>query len=66
MKIVFNGSSREVSEGKTLMDLCAELGINPEGAAAACAGEVIPKTSWKNFELKDGMEIDVFSLVAGG
>ncbi|MDD7022848.1 MAG: sulfur carrier protein ThiS [Aeromonadales bacterium] len=66
MKIVFNGKERQVREGQTLEGLCEELGIKPEGAAAACSGEVVPKGQWKDFALKDGMEIDVFSLVAGG
>jgi sulfur carrier protein len=66
MRIVFNGKEREVREGQTLKELCEELGIKPEGAAAACGGEIVPKTSWNDFALKDGMEIDVFSLVAGG
>ncbi|MGN0908040.1 MAG: sulfur carrier protein ThiS [Succinivibrio sp.] len=66
MKITFNGKEREVAKGQTLLELCQELGIKPEGAAAACGGEIVPKGSWKGFVLEDGMEIDVFSLVAGG
>ncbi len=66
MKIVFNGKERQAREGQTLLELCDELGIKAEGAAAACSGEIVPKGSWKDFVLKDGMEIDVFSLVAGG
>lgn len=66
MKIIYNNQETEISEGMTLADFIAAKAIPVQGSAAAVDEEIVPKKQWQDFVLKDGMRLDVFSLVAGG
>ena len=66
MHIVFNGKDMEVASDATLKSFLEDAKISIEGSAAACDEEIVPKGQWSTFVLKEGMHIDVFSLVAGG
>ena len=66
MQIIYNHETVEVPEGQTLKDFLAARGVATYGCAAACNEEIIPKNMWESFTLKEGMKLDVFSLVAGG
>ncbi len=66
MQIVFNGNNVTLDHDMSLKDFLEEKGVSIEGSAAACDEEIVPKAQWGTFVLKDGMQIDVFSLVAGG
>lgn len=66
MKLIYNNTETELAEGTTLETFIKDRGIAVQGSAAAVDEEIVPKTQWKDFVLKDGMHLDVFSLVAGG
>ncbi len=66
MQIIYNHEPIEVPEEQTLKDFLEARGVSPYGCAAACNEEIVPKTMWESFKLKEGMKLDVFSLVAGG
>ncbi|MCI6797381.1 MAG: sulfur carrier protein ThiS [Succinatimonas sp.] len=66
MQIIYNHEPIEVPEGQTLKLFLEARGVATYGCAAACDEEIIPKTMWESFTLKEGMKLDVFSLVAGG
>ncbi len=67
MKIIYNGEAREVRDGLSLGEfIIDDLKLVPEGTAVAVDGAIVKKTQWQSFMLKEGMNVDVFSMVAGG
>lgn len=65
MHISINDELKE-TETTTLLELIKSLGLPSQGVAVAFDGEIVPKNSWEQFELKEGMELDIFNMVAGG
>ena len=66
MQIVFNGERVELKDATSLKKFLEDRGIPCDGTAAACDEEIVPKSQWDSFLLKDGVKLDVFNLVAGG
>lgn len=66
MELEVNGERHEVEEGTTLAQLLQELKFTPNGTAVSVNDAIVPKGSWAEFVLAQGMKVDVFSLVAGG
>lgn len=66
MQIVFNGDRVEIDPDISLKKFLESKNFASQGVAASCDDEIIPKSQWDSFILKEGMKLDVFSLVAGG
>lgn len=66
IEIFFNGESEQVPAGSTLQDLLTQKGIQALGTACAVNSEIVPKDTWAQYKLSASMQIDVFSVVAGG
>lgn len=66
MKIIYNGTSLEIKENLSLSILISELKLETKTIAAAVDEQIVPKKNWENFILKEGMNLDIFKLVAGG
>ncbi len=68
MRIVANGSERELPDRSTLADVARVLGVGPDepGVAAAVDGEVVPRASWRARALPDGARVEVVRAAAGG
>ncbi|MCR5085286.1 MAG: sulfur carrier protein ThiS [Succinivibrionaceae bacterium] len=66
MRIVCNGKAREVADGLTLGALVDSLGQGREGVAAAVNSAIVRRADWDATALRDGDEVEVFSMVAGG
>ena len=66
MKIITNGTSLEIKENLSLSILISELKLETKTIAAAVDEQIVPKKNWENFILKEGMNLDIFNLVAGG
>jgi sulfur carrier protein len=64
-RLVVNGVDRELA-GHNLAELAAELGLPVRGVALACNGEVVPRSSWSSWVLKDGDVIELVTAVQGG
>lgn len=65
MHISINDELKE-TETTTLLELIKSLGLPSQGVAVAFDGEIVPKNSWEQFELKEGMALDIFNMVTGG
>ncbi len=65
MRISINDEVKE-TKAATLLELIESLGLPLQGVAVAFDGEIVPKNSWGQFELKEGMALDIFNMVAGG
>lgn len=69
MRIVLNGSEREVPAGVTVADLVsrfAESGAEGRGVAVAVGAEVVPRSEWGARELADGERVEVVGAIQGG
>ncbi|MFN3599537.1 MAG: sulfur carrier protein ThiS [Aquificaceae bacterium] len=68
MKVWINGKEREVKEGINLLNLLEELGmeIKPVGFAVAVNEEVVPKSKYKDYVLKEGDKVEIVNIVGGG
>jgi sulfur carrier protein len=68
MKISVNGEDREVRHNLNIYELLIDLELSPEqsGIAVAVNREVIPKTVWKDTELREDSEIEIIRAIQGG
>jgi sulfur carrier protein len=66
MRIIVNGSAREIDESATLEALLADVLATTRGSAAAVDGEVVPRAEWTSFALRDGQSVEVLTAVQGG
>ena len=68
VRVTVNGSVRELPAGATVATLVGELSDRPEGrgVAVAVAGEVVPRGSWSETTLADGVDVEVVHAVQGG
>ena len=66
MIIVLNGKQYECEEGKKLLDLIRELGIESKVMAAAVNMEIVKKDKWEQFSPKGGDKIEILQFVGGG
>ena len=67
MKIILNGEEREFDKDKmTIKDLVEELQIKAPNFAVAVGINVIPKSEYESYELKEGDKVEVVTFVGGG
>ncbi|MBK3332813.1 sulfur carrier protein ThiS [Persephonella atlantica] len=66
MKIVLNGEEKEVKENITIQELIKELGIKAPNYAVAVGMEVIPKSEYQTYRLKEGDRVEIVTFVGGG
>jgi len=69
MKIVLNGSEREVPDAATVADLVgavSETDADGRGVAVAVGAEVVPRSEWGARELADGEHVEVLGAIQGG
>lgn len=66
MQINLNGHFYACDEGCTLEALVQQQKLSLDGLAVAIDEKIIPKSQFSSFVLKEGMKVDIFTLVAGG
>ncbi len=66
MRIVVNGSAREVEEARTLPALLAELGAAPEHVAVEHNGEIVDRADFARVPLQAGDRLEIVRFVGGG
>ena len=66
MKLTINGEPRIVADELPLDALLHELTGSHRGSAAAVDGEVVPRSEWTTFRLRDGQSVEVLTAVQGG
>jgi sulfur carrier protein len=68
MLVLVNGEPRELAPGSTVANLVGSIPGMPAGRGLAVAldGEVVPRGSWQQTELRDGAQIEVVMAVQGG
>ena len=68
MKVVVNGSERNLEARTNVADLVAEVAGDDSrrGVAVAVNGEVVPRRRWRDVRLADADRVEVLSAVQGG
>lgn len=66
MKIILNGSPREVADGSTVASVVAELARAGSGMAVALNDEVVRRGQWTETALRDDDRLEVLTAVQGG
>jgi len=66
--IVLNGQRTELDGGEPLEAALARVGVAREarGVAVAVDGEVVPRSQWRHFTLRDGARVEVLTAMQGG
>ncbi|MEZ0323715.1 MAG: sulfur carrier protein ThiS [Hydrogenothermaceae bacterium] len=66
MNLIINGEKREVPDNLTIKQLIDYLGIKAPNYAVAVGMEVIPKSEYESYILKDGDKVEIVTFVGGG
>jgi sulfur carrier protein len=69
MRIVVNGSERDVPDRLTVADLVRQLangGGAGRGLAVAVEAQVVPRSEWDGVELSEGQRVEVVGAIQGG
>ena len=66
MKIVLNGTAREVAQNTTVASLLQELGINLEQVVVEINLHIIDRADFKTTSFKEGDKVEVIGFVGGG
>ena len=66
MRILLNGTPREIESGLTLLGLLARLGLEPRRVAVAINATVVPRHELDTRQAADGDRIEVIEAVGGG
>jgi sulfur carrier protein len=69
MKVVVNGTERDVPERATVAELVRGLasdGADGRGLAVAVEAEVVPRSEWEARELSAGERVEVVGAIQGG
>jgi sulfur carrier protein len=68
MIVYLNNEQFEFSDAKSISEIIAkDLNLsNPKGVAIAVNQEVVPKTKWDNFMIKDNDRLTIIKATQGG
>jgi thiazole synthase len=66
VKIIVNGTEREVENGTTLAVLVEHLGLRTDRIATERNLQVIPKARYGDTALADGDKLEIVTFVGGG
>ncbi len=67
MELIVNGEKKSFNkESMTITELVKELGIKVPNYAVAVGMEVIPKSEYETYKLKDGDKVEIVTFVGGG
>jgi sulfur carrier protein len=66
MKMIVNGTQRELPAGTTVAAVVAELTEAPAGVAVALNEEVLPRGTWAETIVRDADRIEILTAVQGG
>ncbi|MCA1838998.1 MAG: sulfur carrier protein ThiS [Actinomycetota bacterium] len=66
MQLRVNGDEVELANEATIDDVLQRIGVDKAGLAVAVDSEVVPRTDWTSFTLRDGQRVEVLRAVQGG
>jgi thiamine biosynthesis protein ThiS len=66
VKIIVNGTERDVEAGITIADLVADLNLRTDRIATERNLQVVPKAQYAETQLADGDKLEIVTFVGGG
>lgn len=66
MKIICNGTERDVPAGIMVIDLIKELDLNPETVVVECDAKILCRDDYDHHLLKEGSILELIRFVGGG
>tara|TARA_B100000941_G_C27953071_1_gene277799 strand:+ start:147 stop:347 length:201 start_codon:yes stop_codon:yes gene_type:complete len=66
MNIILNNELDEVHDGTTIMELLDDKKIRTKYIAIEINKKIIPKSSYHEYELKEGDKIEIITAIGGG
>ena len=66
LKIVLNGSPKEVADALAVDELIETLALAPELVAVEVNGELVTRTDREGVQLAEGDAVELVTLVGGG
>ena len=66
MRILFNGEPMQCVDGLTIATLLDQLQQLKPGVALALNQQVLPREQWELQQVRDGDQILLFQVIAGG
>ncbi|MBM3967702.1 MAG: sulfur carrier protein ThiS [Planctomycetes bacterium] len=66
LKIEFNGNEEMIDASETILDLLKRSGVEAKFCAVEINLEILPKSEYATYQLRDGDRIEVVTLVGGG
>jgi thiamine biosynthesis protein ThiS len=66
MTLHINGEQRDFTDGLTVAELVAQLGMKPDRVAVELNMEIVPRAQWETTTLKNGDKLEVVHFVGGG
>jgi len=66
VEIVVNGEARNVPEASTVLELLADLALEPEHVALELDREILKRDRWSGTRLGGGERLEIVHFVGGG
>ena len=66
IQVTVNNTLRQIETDCALEQLIKELDFDTHGCAIAVNDQIVPRTEWSTFVLKNDMSINIFQAIAGG
>jgi sulfur carrier protein len=66
IQVTVNNTLRKAEINCLLEDLIKGLDIDTHGCAIAVNDQIVPRTEWATFVVKNDMSINIFQAIAGG
>jgi sulfur carrier protein len=68
MRVSVNGAARKLSDGATVADAAALVGVRPgePGVAAALDDDVVAGGDWATTRVHEGARVEIVRATAGG
>jgi sulfur carrier protein len=66
MRIELNGEPRELPDSLTVAELITSITGSARGSAVVVDGEVVPRSTWPELQLRNGQSVELITAVQGG
>jgi sulfur carrier protein len=64
--VIVNGVVRDIPSSRNVVELLAEMGVEPRGVAVALNGEVVRRSQWEVTQIHPSDRVEIVTAVAGG
>ncbi|MEG3591723.1 MAG: sulfur carrier protein ThiS [Pseudomonadota bacterium] len=66
MNVTINGKQKNVTGNTTVTNLFLKFNIKTKNIALELNGEILPKSEWLNYIVKEGDTIEIVEAIGGG